>query len=60
MNRNTFFPFELLCFLFIAGTNVYRKQLKRGEEVSQMWSVVKENVHLVHLKEVTDLGTNYK
>jgi hypothetical protein len=25
-----------------------------------MWSVVKENAHLVHLKEVTDLGTNYK
>jgi len=28
--------------------------------VFQMWSVVKENAHLVHLKEVTDLGTNYK
>jgi hypothetical protein len=32
---------------------------KGGKGVFQMWSV-KENDHLVHLKEVTDLGTNYK
>jgi hypothetical protein len=32
----------------------------KGEGVFQMWYVVKENVHLVHLKEVTDLVKQMK
>ena len=56
MNRNTFFHFNFFVFYLLFIGNSW----KGDKGVFQMWSVVKENAHLVHLKEMTDLGTNYK
>ena len=60
MNRNTYFHFNFFVIYLLLVPMCIGNSQKGGKGVFQMWSVVKENAHLVHLKEVTDLGTNYK